>query len=189
MEIPLEITFKNMPPSPAVETQVRTLAEKLERFSEHIIRCRVVIEAPQRRHHQGGLFRVGLTLTTPHRKRIVVNRRHPKDHAYEDAHVAIHDAFTAAARRLEDVVRRQDGAVKFHPVAPRARISSLFADYGFLKTDDGQEIYFHRNSVLGKGFLSLQIGDEVRFSVAENESPKGPQATTVHPVHKRRATA
>ena len=58
-------------------------------------------------------------------------------------------------------------------------MSKLFPDkgYGFLTGSDGQEIYFHKNSVLGVTFENLEIGMQVRYSAELGE--KGLQATTV----------
>jgi cold shock CspA family protein len=39
------------------------------------------------------------------------------------------------------------------------------------------EVYFHRNSVLHRGFDELAVGTEVRF--VEEEGEQGPQASTV----------
>ena len=55
--------------------------------------------------------------------------------------------------------------------------------YGFLASDDGREIYFHRNSVLGRAFPRLKIGTTVRF--VEEPGEKGPQATTVRIISKQ----
>ena len=55
MPIPLQISFRNMDPSPAVEARIRKKAEKLERFHDRIIGCTVVVEAPHRHHHKGKL--------------------------------------------------------------------------------------------------------------------------------------
>jgi cold shock CspA family protein len=49
--------------------------------------------------------------------------------------------------------------------------------HGFLESEDGREVYFHRNSVLGRGFDRLDIGNEVRF--VEERGEEGPQASTV----------
>jgi cold shock CspA family protein len=54
---------------------------------------------------------------------------------------------------------------------------------GFLESDDGREIYFHRNSVLDGAFPRLEIGAQVSF--AEEAGDKGPQASTVRPPGKK----
>jgi cold shock CspA family protein len=74
--------------------------------------------------------------------------------------------------------------VKQHEGAPLGTVSELdpLGEFGFLETDDGREIYFHRNSVLEGGFASLSIGARVTF--AEEMGDKGPQASTVKPMGK-----
>jgi len=46
MEIPLQITFRNMAPSEAIERRIRKKVEKLELFYDRLLSCRVNIEAP-----------------------------------------------------------------------------------------------------------------------------------------------
>lgn len=117
MQLPVQITFRNMEPSDAVQARIQEWASKLERYHGHIIGCRVMIEAPHRHHHQGKLFHVRIDLTVPDGE--VVVKREPADHhAHEDVYVAIRDAFKAAQRRLEDHVRRQRGDVKTHEPPP-----------------------------------------------------------------------
>jgi cold shock CspA family protein/ribosome-associated translation inhibitor RaiA len=174
-----------MDPSPAVEARIREKAQALERFHPRITRCRVTVEKEQHRHHQGDLFRVSIDLTVPGGKEIVIDRTGPKDHAHEDVYVALRDAFEAAARRLEDDVRARRGDVKAHEAPPHDKVVRLFAQegYGFIRTSDGQEVYFHKNSVPG-GFNRLAVGDEVRLEVAETEGVEGYQASTVHKIGK-----
>ena len=78
-----------------------------------------------------------------------------------DIYVAVRDAFDAAGRRLEDYVRRKRHDVKTLESMPHGKVSSLFPEesYGFLKTLDGREIYFHRNGVLHEGFNRLNDRD------------------------------
>jgi len=52
-------------------------------------------------------------------------------------------------------------------------------DHGFIEAEDGHEIYFHRNSVTGSGFDTLQVGDEIRY--VEETDDLGPQASIVYP--------
>lgn len=184
MQIPLQITFKNMAPSPALESRIREKARKLERFSDRIAGCRVVVEAPHRRHHQGKLYQVSIDITVPPKGDLIVSREHRRDHAHEDAYVAIRDAFDAAIRQLEDHERKIRGDTKVHELPLHGRVVRLLPDYGFIETSAGLEVYFHRNSVVNDGFDALDAGTEVRLVLAENESAQGPQATTVQPIGK-----
>jgi cold shock CspA family protein len=54
--------------------------------------------------------------------------------------------------------------------------------FGFVELNNGNEVYFHRNSVIGKGFEPLEVGTPVRVVLAYDESPEGPQATTVEQI-------
>ena len=119
MQIPLQISFRNMDPSPAVEARIRKKAEKLERFHDRIIGCTVVVEAPHRHQHKGKLYSVRVDISVPG-KDVIVDRAKPEDQAHEDVYVAIRDAFNAAARRLEDQARKMRGDVKTHGARPRA---------------------------------------------------------------------
>ena len=185
MDIPLQVSFRNMDRSEAVEARVREKAEKLEKYYGHLTSCRVVIEAPERRRLKGKLFHVRIELGLPGKELVV--SRHPKDKkAHEDVYVAIRDAFDAARRQLEDRVRKMDGKVKSHEVPLHGKVLRLFPyeGYGFIAATDGREIYFHKNSVLRDGFDKLDVGHEVRLVVAEGEGVQGPQASTVDPLGK-----
>lgn len=99
MQIPLQITLRNLARSAAVEADIRKRAGKLERFHQHIVSCRVVVELPSRHKHQGKEFVVRLDIKVPGSE-IVVNHDH-----HEDLYVALHEAFDAAQRQLEDHAR------------------------------------------------------------------------------------
>jgi ribosome-associated translation inhibitor RaiA/cold shock CspA family protein len=180
MQLPLQITFRHMDPSPALEARIRQRAEELDQFFDRITSCRVVVESRHTRHQQGNVFEVRIDLMLPGRE-IVVGRDSGANHAHEDAHVAVRDAFDAARRLLEDHARDRRGAVKLHAVPDHGRVTRLLPerDCGFILTEAGDEIYFHRNSVAGGGFDKLEIGAEVRFVAQHSESAEGLQASTV----------
>jgi ribosomal subunit interface protein len=185
MQVPVQVTFRNMDRSEAVEANVLERTEKLERFFDRIISCKVVIEAPHRRHNKGKLYNVRIDLVVPG-KELIVNRNGPKNPAHEDVYVAIRDAFNAAARVLEDHTRKVRGETKTHEAPRHGKVVRIFPyeGYGFIQTSEGREIYFHRNSVVNDGFDALEVGSEVRLVVAYDESPQGPQASTVTPIGK-----
>ena len=183
MKQPLQINFRDIPPSEAVEAKIREKAEKLDEFYDQIMTCRVTVSAPHGHHHKGNLYQIHIDITVPNGE-LVVNRS-PKDHhAHEDVYVAIRDAFNAARRKLQDYARKQRGDVKLHEVPPHGVISEMvpYEDYGRIMSSDGREIYFHRNSLLEGDFDALENGDKVRFS--EVMGDQGPQASTVHLIGK-----
>jgi ribosomal subunit interface protein len=186
MQLPLQVTFRHVAASPAVEERIRERAEELDRFFDRIISCRVAVECRHPRHRQGNLYRVRVDLKVPGRE-LVVGRDPAARREHEDVFVAIREAFAAAQRLLEDHARLARGDIKVHAVPDHGRIARLLAekDYGFIETVDGNEIYFHRNSVANGGFDKLKVGDEVRFVAQASESPEGPQASTVVPLGKR----
>lgn len=181
MKLPLQVVFRNMEESAAVEAKIRERAEQLERIYEHIMSCRVLVEAHHKHHHQGNLYHVRIDLKVPESE-IVASRDPAEHHAHEDVFVAVRDAFDAVRRRLEDYARRRRGDVKPHEVPPHGRIAELNPDYGRIETIDGRLIYFHRNSVFEADFDQLKIGTEVRF--VEEAGELGPQASTVYVIGK-----
>ena len=50
-------------------------------------------------------------------------------------------------------------------------------DFGFIRSTDGQEVFFHRNGLQQMDFDSLKEGSTVEFEVEQSE--KGPRATNV----------
>ncbi len=188
MILPLQLTFRNMPPSEAVEAKIRQYADKLERFYNHIISCRVVVEAPHQHHRHGNLYHISIDLSVPNGE-LVVNRQPPQRQSHQDIYVAIRDAFNAAKRVLQDYSRRQRREVKTHEIPPAGKIAALFPDdnYGFIQTPDGDDIYFHSNSLFNGDFEELEIGSEVRFSVERGN--KGLQASTIRMVGKHHLLA
>lgn len=183
MEIPLRITYRDIESSPAIESQIRTRVEQLGKFHQRITGCHVTVEAHHRHHRKGKLYHVAVHLVVPEGE-IVVKRDPSEHHAHEDIHVAIRDAFDAARRQVEDHVRFQRGDLKQHEIPPHGTVVRLLSDegYGFIRSTDGQEIYFHRNSVAEGNFDALRVGDEVRFALHEGEGEKGAQASTVVPL-------
>ena len=108
MPIPLQVTFRKMLPSPFVRERIRERAEKLEQFHNRVTGCRVVVEAPHRRHHKGKLFAIAVEVKVP--GGTLTSHRNPGQcHEHEDVYVALRDAFDSIERQLEDFARRKRG--------------------------------------------------------------------------------
>jgi ribosome-associated translation inhibitor RaiA len=113
MELPLQLQFRNLDHSPAIEAAVRKHVEKLKSFNGDIISCRVAIESPHKHQYKGKLYHVVVDVRVPG-KEIVVSRAPDDQQAHEDVYVAIRDAFDAARRQIQDYVRIRRGKVKAH---------------------------------------------------------------------------
>jgi len=49
--------------------------------------------------------------------------------------------------------------------------------FGFITTEDGKEVFFHRSALEGENFDALEEDASVEFDL--EEGPKGPRATNV----------
>jgi cold shock CspA family protein len=202
MKSELQITYRNMKASTDVEKWIRAEAAKLDALYSRVMGCRVAVEVPHRHHRRGSPYHIRIDLTVPHGE--IVVKREPSLNArarhlgereskkqsevkipHKKLRQAINDAFKAAARRLQDYARRQRGDIKSSTLLPEARVSKILPQegYGFLASNDGREIYFHKNSVLGRAFPRLKVGTTVRF--VEEPGENGLQASTVRIVSKQ----
>lgn len=118
MSIPLEIAYRHLNPSPAIEAAIRERVERLDRFHPKLMGCRVIVDAAHG-HHRRGAYSVHVVAQVPGRT-VSVSRDHGTGH--DDFYVALRDAFDGLRRQLEDYARIERGDVKTHvsstPSAP-----------------------------------------------------------------------
>jgi CspA family cold shock protein len=50
--------------------------------------------------------------------------------------------------------------------------------FGFIKSADGKEYFFHQSAIYGEGIDMLREGDSVEFTLGA-DGPKGPRAENV----------
>lgn len=50
--------------------------------------------------------------------------------------------------------------------------------YGFIRHNQGEDVFVHFSAIVGEGFRTLTEGEEVEFEVQQSE--KGPQAANVN---------
>lgn len=128
---PLQVVFKGIKPSTALEGEIAARVSWIETFYPRIVGCRVLVERPHRHRVRGRHMHVRIELSLPGEDVVVSHaptlharvkdtgeESHRKDDdidaVHKDAVTAIHGAFDAARRRLQDAARRQRGDVKVH---------------------------------------------------------------------------
>ncbi len=177
-EMPVQLTFHGLHPSVSLSDYVQKKAEKLSKLNERITHVRVALEAPHRHQRTGKAFRVRIDIGIP-REDIVIDRHH-KGSGQADAYAAIDIAFEDAARVLRDGSRVARGDVKRHEEhSHHGVVFKLFSyeGYGFIRTEEGRDVYFHRNAVENGGFERMRRGSRVRFT--ESEESDGGHASHV----------
>jgi hypothetical protein len=98
----LDITFRDMPSSPALEATIDHWARKLDEMAP-LQRCVVVVEKPHKNHKPTAPFVVHLDITIPGHEIAVSSERHSQ----RDPYVAVSDAFRIARRQLQDFINQR----------------------------------------------------------------------------------
>jgi ribosomal subunit interface protein len=123
MKLPLQITFRDLVPLPSLEPEIRRRADKLAHWSNDVTSCHVVVEAAGNRHRQGHRYSVKVVVCVPDADSTATTHHHD-----EDIHRAVHGAFDAVDRQLEDHVRRRRGQVKQHEAPVKRSVYSSPGD-------------------------------------------------------------
>lgn len=180
MRLPLEITYRQVEKTEDLDGFIRELAGRLDRFNDHIMSCRVAVEQPNDAIKQGSGYRVRIDVTVPPRHELVVVREANEGQVNDSIFKIVDDAFEAMKRQVQKLASQQRGEVKRHPEQEegKAIVQKLFDEHGFLRTlDSGDDVYFHRNSVIGYEFDDLEVGTVVNCVITQGI--QGPQASTV----------
>lgn len=185
MKVPLEIVFRGVEKTEAVEDLIREKAAKLDQITDNLISCRVVVEKAQQHQQSGNPFQILIDLRVPPGRQLVVKQTSTEGDLHDPLPKTLRAAFDSARRQLRELVERERGKVKVQPAQETtAVVIRLFKEegYGFIRAMDGLEYYFHENSVLNENFDRLELGTGVRFTASEGE--KGPQASSVQIIEK-----
>jgi hypothetical protein len=112
MKLPVQVVIRDVPNAALVEADIRRLAGKLDRFAPDLMSCRVAVESAGNRRQQGQPIAVTIDLRLKGEE--IFTGEH---HADADVSLAMHRAFEAVTRRLEDLIRIRRGHVKQHAQA------------------------------------------------------------------------
>jgi len=107
--LPVDVVFRNMQRSDAIDARIRAKAEELVVFDPRLQHCRAVVDLPHRHQKHGDRFRVRIELSVPGAKNLIIEHG-----PVADVHQAVHDAFETARRRLKSHAQRRRGEVKTH---------------------------------------------------------------------------
>lgn len=100
MKPAVNVVYRDLESSAALNSIINKKVEKLARYSDGILSSRVVIDIPHNHKHKGKMFRASLELDLKGAPLAV----HCDD---ESIHVAVRDAFNSAERTLKKTAGRK----------------------------------------------------------------------------------
>lgn len=175
------ITWRNISRSEAVEEIIRKRIEAVDKFCPEAVGLRITLDAPQKPRHAARGFDVRLHLEVPGPD-LDVARTVRHGHAAEDILRAVNAAFTSLEKRIKENRKIMGGQeIKHHPNLLHGGIVELEPElgFGFVRADDGRELYFQKDSLVAGDWDSLAVGGRLRFR--EQDGEKGPFAVDVAP--------
>ena len=186
MQVPLEITYRNIEKSQAAEEEIRTHVADLEEIYDRITACHVRVDqrADNSNHTIPPVVRIELQIPG-HRNVVVAHEPGHLQRKFQnpDLSNAINEAFRIAERRLHDLkeVRAANGPAQTEGGEERflGQVAEIYPleDYGYLLNKEGALLYFHRNAILSGSFDYLVRGSEVYY--VEEDGDTGPLAKKV----------
>lgn len=155
----------------AVEARIRSLLEG----HRDVIDVRLTARTTQ--HHRQGDKEVRITADVRGTELVAARTRDTIGLALDEAL----DAFQRELRRLRDKRRgrRSDAPAEPPELGIVDRVPSG-QDHGFILTDAGERVYFHRNAVK-HGLVFEELGEGQRVALNFEAGEKGLQATVVYP--------
>jgi ribosomal subunit interface protein len=153
-----------------VEARIRALGDG----QTDLIDVRIAAK-PNRHHRHGGQE---VTIACQARGQEIVAAR-----TRDDLGAALDEAVDAFEREVKRMRDRRTKARNDRPAKPAELgvVDRVFREegYGFILTDGGESVYFHRNAVHGLAFDDLAEGQRVGLNIEGGE--KGLQANAVVP--------
>lgn len=98
----LEISFRDIGHSDAIEQHIREKAGKLTSTFDDIISIRAVVAMPHNHSSKGKLAHVSLEVGLPGQT-VAITRDHHDNPEHEDMYLAVSDAFEKAQRKVKKI--------------------------------------------------------------------------------------
>ena len=175
----LTITMRNIDNAEEVDSFIRMRLSELIKMEPRIIEYSVFVEKTKKYRKSGNPFMVRMIVRLPAGADIVVKRDPSGIVMHDPLFTTLLNAFAIVKRKIVERSDKGQQGVMGLQAEYGAIVSKIFSDkgYGFLRTDSGKSIFFHRSSVVGDEFDLMEEGTGVWF--IEREGEKGPWASTV----------
>lgn len=122
MDLPLEIQFKGVDRTAALDRLIERQAARLERFHPHITSCRVAVSKPHRNNVDASRFRVRLRCMVPPGRELMAVVAPAEGAPLQPLPAMLRDAFGILERKLKILSDKTSGAERERAAAKRSPI-------------------------------------------------------------------
>ena len=112
MRVPVEITYRNVTKSDAIEKLIYEKVDKLNDFHDNIVSCRISIDQHKESKSSGNRYHVRIGVRVPPGKELVVRQKSAEEGSNEFLRTVITEAFKTITRQLKKLKQKQRGIVK-----------------------------------------------------------------------------
>src|SRR5512135_532394 len=107
MQVPAEITIKDIEKTPELEEHINKKIAKLEKLCNYMISCRVSVERPQIHPETSNPHRVRIDIKVPPSHEIVAKNLSSRRNVHDPLPIIINKTFRAAEKQLIKVTKIQ----------------------------------------------------------------------------------
>src|SRR3990172_6093439 len=107
MQIPLEVSFRNVRKTDKIDSLISDKVATLEKTCGYMNSCRIAVERPQKFQSSGNPYRVRIDITLPRGKEVIIRREAGEGTLHDPLIAVVRDAFNAARRKLQEITRQQ----------------------------------------------------------------------------------
>lgn len=100
MKTAVDVLYRDLDSSAALNEVITKKLEKLNRFSDQIVHSRVVLDTPHNHKHKGKQFRASIEIDIKGHPIAVTQNN-------ESIHLAVRDAFNSAERKIKQITARK----------------------------------------------------------------------------------
>lgn len=182
MAAPIEVSYHRFDPPSGLDERIRRLIGELDRYQNHIIDGRVVVEGA---HSHGHKTVVEIAVELDLKGAKVIGRRsaeHPSPAGQRSLTQATTEAFRVAQRQLKEHTAALKEEVKtLEHQGEQGRISEIdrTRESGFVEMKGGESLFFSKAVVRRTDFEALHEGDTVIITRHDEEGAYGPEASSV----------
>ncbi|MGY3621947.1 HPF/RaiA family ribosome-associated protein [Bradyrhizobium sp. USDA 10063] len=179
MQTTAQIEFEDLTPPPDLQAAIEQHIFELEKLYGRVTAGRITMRRPLGRHEPGGQYQVSIRLVLSNGREVNVGRTLKQDERYADLTYAVDNTFNLARSQLQSKEHPMvSGQTRFSEGEPVGTVVWIDpgAEFGFLESANGQEIYFSFISVV-EGRANITVGS--RVSYVEELGEDGLQALAV----------